>query len=147
MGTTISNPISLASSTPNSVVSDLENALMNSIGQEMQSGQNTNGAGLQQEMQLLTELLSQSDNSQGNSSPANGSAPSTNSGDPPASSAPSSTSSNPTNTGGADKSEKKLDTALERNITDRLQNGQNPNNGNALGQEMNLLIELLGQGA
>ncbi len=160
MGTTISNPVSLTSFNPGTVVSDLGNALMKSIGQDLQSGQSADSAALPQEMRLLTELLNQSNESGSNPGPTNSGAPSTGSSDPPtdsgdpsASSTPpstsgySSTSTSPTNNGGLDTTESKLETALERNITDRLQNGQTPNNGNTLQQEMNLLIEVLGQGA
>lgn len=140
MGATISNPVSLTSFNPGSVVSDLGNALTKSIGQGLQSGQSADSAGLQQEMQLLTELLNQSNYSGSNSGPTNSSAPSASSSGP-------STSSSPRNNNALDNTESKLETALERNITDRLQNGQTPNNGDTLQQEMNLLIEVLGQGA
>ncbi len=160
MAATISNPVSITTFNPGSVVSDLGNALMKSIGQDLQSGQSADSAGLQQEMQLLTDLLNQSNDSGSNPGPTNSSAPSTNSsnaptdsGDPSASSAPPSTSgfssisSSPTNNSGLDKAESKLEAALAGNVTDRLQNGQTPNSGNALQEEMNLLIEVLGQGA
>lgn len=161
LSTAIANPVpSLTTLDPSSVVSGLENALMQNIGQGLQSGQSTNSGSLQQEMQLLTDLLNQSDNGQSNSSPASSADPSTNSGDPSstsdpsASSAPSSTSSDPStgssssrNNNGIGKPERKLESALEQNITNRLQNGQSPNNGNSLEQEMNLLIQLLGQSA
>ena len=143
--TIVANPVSLTSLNPNSIVSDLENALIQNVGQGLQTGQSTNSESLQQEMQLLTDLLNQSSNSASNSGPTSSSDPSTSSSSPSTSSDPSTSST--TNDSGMGKPERKLETALEKNITDRLQNGQSPNNGNALQQEMNLLIELLGQNA
>lgn len=161
MSTAISNPVSLTNLNPGSVVSNLEDALMKSIGQGVQSGQSTDNASLHQEMQLLTELLNQSDNNespttQNSSAPLTISGdPSTNGSDPSASTAPSSASSNPststsssTNSNSStDKTERKLERALERNVTDRLQAGQTPSDDNALQQEMQLLIKLLAPGA
>lgn len=159
MMTTISNPASLASVNSSNAVSNLEDALVQNIGQDFEAGQSTNNGSLQQEMQLLTDLLNQSDNSGSTSSPASSSDPLTNSGDPSAtsvpsaSSPPSSTSSDPSTSSGSSTNnnhigigERKLESALEQNVTDRLQNGQSPNNGNTVEQEMNLLIQLLGQG-
>lgn len=141
------------------VVSDLESALMRSIGQGMQSGNAGNGM-LQPEMRLLTEMLNQSNGSESNPSPATGdpstiaSAPSANSADPSASGTnPSTNASDPSGSNGSNpgtsaelgRKEAKLNSALEQNITNRLDNGQSPKNNNGLEQEMNLLIQLLNQ--
>ncbi len=106
---------------------------MQSIGQGMQTGQSPNDASLQQEMQLLTELLNQSNTSDSNPSQKSGSH--------------CTSSDGSKHNNGIHKTEAKLESALEQDITKLLQNGQTANNGNALQQEMNLLIQLLGQGA
>ncbi len=129
--TPIANPMSVTSLSPDSVVSNLQNVLMQNIRQDMQAGQTVNGGNLQQEMQLLTELLNQSNSSESNPSQRSNSDPSAN-------------NASPTNNGGLNKAESKLDNVLERDISNRLQNGQDPNNNQLLGQEMNVLIQLLG---
>ncbi|MBV8809469.1 MAG: hypothetical protein JO033_12420 [Acidobacteriaceae bacterium] len=137
---TISNPMSVTSLSPDSVVSNLENALMQNIGQDMQGGQSVNGGNVQQEMQLLTELLNQSNSSENDSSQRTNSDTSANDSRP-------TNNAGPTNNGGLNKAESKLDNILERDVTNRLQNGQDPNNNQLLGQEMNVLIQLLGPSA
>ena len=170
MSTAIANPVSPTLSS-NSVVSDLENALMQSIGKGMQSGESTDSGSLKQEMQLLTELLNQSDSTQNNptatatpstsgtpsasgtpttdSDPTTSGTPSTSGGDPTKTSTGDPTKSDPSSKADArlHRAEARLDKALEQTITDSLQDGQSPVNGNALQQEMNLLIQLLGQSA
>ena len=138
---TIANPVSLTSLNPNNIVSELEDALMQGIGQALQTGQSTNDSSLQQEMQLLAELLNQSNNTDSNPSQTGSSDPSTNS------SNPSTSSGGTKHSTGLHQTESKLESALERDITKLLQNGQTANNSSALQQEMNLLIQLLGQGA
>ena len=148
---TIANPVSTPNLGADSTVSNLENALMQSIEQGLQGGQSSNSAGLQQEMQLLTDLLNQS-NTDSNSSQTGASTPATGSTDPSTNSDPStstdpSTKADPTNNGRQHRTESKLERELERTITQGLQSGQTPSQGNALDQEMQLLIQLLGQNA
>jgi len=151
---TSANPVSFSTPNSSSVVSDLEGALMQNIGQSLQAGQSTNSGSLQQEMQLLTDLLNQSNSSQSNSGPASRSDSSTSNGtssasskQPSRSSDPSTATADPTKNNGIAKPEKNLESALEQNMIDRMQNGQGQNNVSSLQQEMNLLIQLLGQGA
>ncbi|MBV8072908.1 MAG: hypothetical protein JO270_23600 [Acidobacteriaceae bacterium] len=151
---TSANPVSFSTPNSSSVVSDLEGALMQNIGQSLQAGQSTNSGSLQQEMQLLTDLLNQSNSSQSNSGPASRSDSSTSNGTSSASSKqtsrssdPSTATGDPTKNNGIAKPEKNLESALEQNMIDRMQNGQGQNNVSSLQQEMNLLIQLLGQGA
>lgn len=176
MATTISSPASVSNFSSSSVVSNLEDALMKNIGQGIQSGQSADSAGMQTEMQLLTQLFNQSSTGGNTANPTAASTLSTGSGDPSTASSPSSTASSPsdssspssagsspssdgssgsgssnstgsTSNRGVDRTERKLEGDLESNITSRLQDGQSPKSGNALNQEMNLLIELLGQNA
>ncbi|MBV9766793.1 MAG: hypothetical protein JOZ48_18255 [Acidobacteriaceae bacterium] len=138
--TSIANPVSSTNLNPTGIVSDLENALMQSIEQGVQGGQSTDSGTLQKEMQLLTALLNQSDSTQN---------------DPSKQGASTGTGQSPThndgtsNNKGISRAESRLERALEQNITNLLQNNQNStnNNNNSLQQEMNLLIELLGQTA
>ena len=145
--TTIANPVSVASLNPGSVVSDLEGALTRSIGQGLQAAQSTKSGGLQQEMKLLTDLLSQSDNTRSDPSSKGSSDPLASSTQPSTRDDPSTNSSSSTNSNGIGKTEQKLESALEQNITNQLQNNKTPTNGSSLEQEMNLLIQLLGQNA
>ena len=131
--TTIANPVSFANLGPETAVSDLESALMQNIGQDVQTGQGLNSANAQQEMNLLTELLN----------PTN-----TNQNDP---SQKAQSDGNEINDSpgksNLDEAYSNLESALEQNITKGLQNGQNPTNSNSVGQEVNLLIQLLSQSA
>ena len=134
--TLATSPLSPSS---NSIVTDLESALMQSIDQGLQAGQGTSSGGLQQEMQLLTDLLNQStsnqnDPSQQSPSPG-GSTPQT----------PTTDNSSPNTNSGVNRAESRLERVLEGDITKALQNGQQPTKNNSLGEEVNLLIQLLSQ--
>jgi predicted transcriptional regulator len=131
--TTIANPVSFANLSQETPVSDLESALMQNIGQDVQSGHSLNSANVQQEINLLTDLLS----------PMN-----TNENDPSQKGQRRRNESNdgPGNSN-LDEAYSNLQSALEQDISKRLQSGQDQTNNNSVGQEINLLIEVLSRTA